>query len=100
MYRYAAGKLPLRAAQASRSLHTSTTVQCLAAGRRYGLVAGRKPLALMAAGSMQRRSYAMAVEDTNKGVVCCAKIVMGETTLTVALGSQRLVPPRKYRQLH
>jgi hypothetical protein len=70
MYRYTAGKLPLRAAQASRYFHTTPSSQALSGARQNALTAGRKPLAVMARSSSLRRSYAMAAEESNKGVVC------------------------------
>lgn len=73
MYRSAAGKLSLRATQASRSFSTSCGSHGLARGHQNALIAGRKPLAVMARSSLQRRGYAMAAEETNKGVVCCSR---------------------------
>jgi hypothetical protein len=71
MYRCAAGKLSLRAAQASKSFSTSSASGAYAGSRQNALIAGRKPLAVVARSSLQRRGYAMAAEETNKGVVCC-----------------------------
>jgi hypothetical protein len=74
MYRCVAGKLSLRAAQASRPFTSSSSnAQILSRSRQNALVAGRKPLALVVPGSLQRRSYAIAAEETNKGVVCCSE---------------------------
>lgn len=70
MYRCTAGKLSLRAAHASRSLYTSSKSQFASGSRQNALIAGRKPLALVARASLQRRSYAIAAEESNKGVVC------------------------------
>lgn len=70
MYRCTAGKLSLRAVHASRFLHTSSKSQIASASRQNALVAGRKPLAVVACSSMQRRSYAIAAGEFNKGVVC------------------------------
>ena len=70
MHRSAAGKLSLRAAQASRSFSTSSGSQRLARSQQNALVAGRNPLAVMARSSLQCRGYAMAAEESNKGVVC------------------------------
>jgi hypothetical protein len=69
MYRCTAGKLTLRALPASRALHTSSSSRIFSSSRQNAVVAGRKPLALVARGSLQRRSYAIAAEESNKGVV-------------------------------
>lgn len=73
MYRCAAGKLPMRAAISTRCLFTSSQPQLVRGARCNGkdtaLVAGRKPLALMTTRSIQRRNYAIAAEESNKGVV-------------------------------
>ncbi|KAL6241094.1 2-oxoglutarate dehydrogenase E1 component [Rhinocladiella similis] len=79
MYRCATGKLSLRAAQASKSYSTSSATRALAGARQNALIAGRKPLAVMARTSLQRRSYAMTAEDSNKGVDPNDSFLQGNT---------------------
>ena len=65
-------KLFSRASQCQRGLHTATSSGLSSGCRRNALVAGRAPLALVAQRTQQRRSYAMPVEESNKGVVSTA----------------------------
>lgn len=69
MYRCAFAKLPPRAQRASRSLYTASNAQLVSGTQRTCLASARKPLALVLRTSLQTRSYAIAAEDSNKGVV-------------------------------
>ena len=64
------GKLLRSACSCRRSFHTNNLQAPSLASRRHGFVAGRKPMALV----HQRRSYAVAIEDTNKGVVSTIRL--------------------------
>lgn len=69
MYRCAAGKLPMKVARSARCLTTSSHLHHIRGIRQNALVTGRKPLAVMTTSSVPHRNYAIAAEESNKGVV-------------------------------
>jgi hypothetical protein len=92
-------RIPLR--QCARQLQSSprATLSTLAASpARTALQTCRRPLALS-----QRRKYAIAAEETSKGVVrepCAADAkFFGATANNDRIGRQRLVPPGQHSQL-
>lgn len=91
-------KLLSRASQCQRGLHTATSFGLSSGCRRNALVAGRAPLALVAQRTHQRRSYAMPVEESNKGVVSAVTLLQhvaanGWAFRTRMIPSSKAIPP-------
>lgn len=62
-------KLLTRASECPRRFYTSSGLRVAADARQNALSTHRKPLAIVSHVSQQSRRYAIAAEDTNKGVV-------------------------------
>ena len=91
-------KLFSRASQCQRGLHTATSSGLFSGCRRHALVTGRAPLALVAQRTHQRRSYAMPVEESNKGVVSAVTLLQHVAAnkwafRTRTIPSFRAIPP-------
>lgn len=81
-------------------MNTQGGSQLVARRAQNALVAGRKPLAVVAQASDQRRSYAMAIENTDKGVVCRGLLDMSQPRTDDDLGPERFLSAGQYRKLH
>jgi hypothetical protein len=100
--RSSGGQLLRGACKSARSLSTAAGPRSLnAASRENALSSGRTPNALAAQAS-QRRTYAMAAEESNKGVVSVFQKsdMLNKVAYLNRIGPERLLPSRQHGKLH